>query len=326
MQITYQNPVWPGVMADPFVLWWQGEYYAYGTGPRAADGREFPMLHSTDFTHWELLGGALETPDSQDRNAYWAPEVAEREGRFYLYYSTAGDSGDETHRLRVAVADHPAGPFRDSGHLLLPQEDFSIDAHPFCDPLDGRWYLFFSKDFFDERVGTAISVVRLADDMVSVVRPVTTALRPGADWQVYEHDRTHYGQTWDAWHTVEGACVVVHEGLYYLIYSGGNWQSAGYGLGCAVAESVLGPYDEPELGPVVLHGMGNDVIGPGHNCVVSGPDGQTPFVVYHAWDKGLTGRRMCLDPLVWTPEGPRCAGPTWTPQTLDLPLKGTEMS
>ncbi|BAY98365.1 glycoside hydrolase family protein [Tolypothrix tenuis PCC 7101] len=30
----------------------------------------------------------------------------------------------------------------------------------------------------------------------------------------------------------------------------------------------------------------------------------------------MTARQMCLDKLIWTSEGPRCTGPTWTPQTI----------
>jgi hypothetical protein len=58
------------------------------------------------------------------------------------------------------------------------------------------------------------------------------------------------------------------------------------------------------------------VLGPGHNSIVLGPDGQTEYIVYHAWDINLEARRMCVDQLIWTPSGPRCDGPTWTPQTL----------
>ena len=154
--------------------------------------------------------------------------------------------------------------------------------------------------------------------MVSIDSPIITALRPSGDWQIYERDRLLYGQNWDTWHTVEGACVVMHRNRYYLLYSGGNWQSEGYGLGYAVADSALGPYREPEAGPVVLRGVGEHVIGPGHNSVVIGPDGATEFLVYHAWNGARTARQMCIDPLVWTPDGPRCAGPTWDPQTREL--------
>lgn len=316
MTPTYTNPVWPGHMADPFVLKWDGEYYAYGTSEGDRE-RIFTILHSADFAYWQDIGGALE-PLPGERHAYWAPEVAVRDGKFFLYYSAADGAGDDTHRLRVAVADNPAGPFRDTGRLLLPDEGFSIDAHPFCDPRDGRWYLFFAKDFFDARVGTALAVVPLGEDMVSAAGPVTTVLRPSADWQISSRNRDLYGQTWAEWHTVEGEFVLFHENRYFLLYSGGGWETPEYGVGYAVADSVLGPYREPESGPAVLRGVPGHVLGPGHNSVVPGPDGQ-PFVAYHAWDLAWTARRMCLDPLRWTPDGPRCDGPTWTPQTLPEP-------
>ena len=320
MSLKYTNPVWSGYLADPFVLKWQGEYYAYGTGGNAGDVRQpdgniFPVLHSTDFVRWEQVGGALKPLPNAE--AYWAPEVAARDGRFYLYYSAAGGGTDDTHRLRVAVADHPAGPFVDSGSLLLPGEGFTIDAHPFQDPKDGRGYLFFAKDFFDSRVGTALAVVPLADDMLSASGPVTTILRPSADWQIHARNREIYGRTWDAWHTVEGAFVVFHECRYYLLYSGGAWHTSEYGVGYAVADSVLGPYQEPEAGPVILRGVPGHVLGPGHNSVVLGPDDRAPFLAYHAWDSEQTARRLCLDPLVWTADGPRCS-PTWTEQEIEL--------
>ena len=46
------------------------------------------------------------------------------------------------------------------------------------------------------------------------------------------------------------------------------------------------------------------LIGPGHNSIVTGPDGED-WIAYHAWDAGMTARRMCVDKLVWTTDGPR---------------------
>ncbi len=37
---------------------------------------------------------------------YWAPEVVEADGRFWLYYSVG--HGDHRHQLRVAVATPPS--------------------------------------------------------------------------------------------------------------------------------------------------------------------------------------------------------------------------
>jgi hypothetical protein len=55
----------------------------------------------------------------------------------------------------------------------------------------------------------------------------------------------------------------------------------------------------------VLRGLPGHVIGPGHCSVVTGPDGVTDYLAYHAWNPGMTVRTMRLDPLQWTPDGPR---------------------
>jgi beta-xylosidase len=321
MSTTYQNPVWPGYFADPFVLRWRGEYFAYGTGERLEDdGRggvgTFKILNSPDLVSWKQVGAALTVP-AADTQSYWAPEVAEHEGRFYLYYSSAPAGQDELHRLRVAVAEHPAGPFVDAGAVLPETEGFCIDANPFRDPRDGQWYLFFAKDFFEERTGTGLAVVRLTPDLLRAAGAPQAVLRANADWQIYERNRSLYGKQWTAWHTVEGPCVVAQDGRYYCFYSGGNWQTHDYGVSYAVADHPLGPWQHAEKAePLVLRQRPGGLLGPGHNSYTLAPDGRTGMLIYHAWDQARTARRMCIDRVVWTKDGPRCEGPTTTPQTL----------
>lgn len=321
-EITYKNPVWAQYMADPAASKFRGEYYAYGTTTTPLD-RQFSVLHSKDLVNWRSLGGALTPLKDPAKTDYWAPEVTERDGTYYMYYSAGGPAG-EHHQLRVATAKDPAGPFVDTGKVLMPEEPFSIDAHPFRDPKTGKWYLFFAKDFFDGRVGTGVAAVELGDDMTSVVGPVKTIVRASADWQIFERNRTWYGKTWDAWHTVEGPFMVFCDGKYYCLYSGGRWDSENYGLGYAVADEVLGTYRDTEdsHGPSVLQGT-STLLGPGHNSVVLGPDDKTLFVVYHAWDPGHTARRMCLDPLVWVDGKPKCDGPSSDTKTVKLELAAT---
>lgn len=315
--LTYHNPVWNGYLADPQVFRYEGQYYAYGTG-KADDGRQFPILHSSDFANWIYAGGALEPINNPPMKEYWAPEVVEHKGKFYLYY--AGDL-----KMRVAVADSPVGPFMDSGKLLFPDLPFSIDGHPFFDPVSKQWYLFFAKDFFDNRVGTALAVVQLSDDMTSTVGPVTTVLRAFADWQIYERNRTLYDKKWDAWHTVEGPFVIYRDGQYYCFYSGGNWQTPGYGVGCAVSKNILGPYEDKWSvdKASVLSTIPDKLIGPGHNSVILGPDKQTWFIVYHSWNPQRTARQMCIDPIVWTENGPKTYNPSRETKTIALPLSGS---
>ncbi len=322
MTLAYQNPIWRGYFADPFILRVGREYFAYGTGDTLDAGCggvpcAFTVLRSPDLVNWRHLGGALVPPAQASGHVFWAPEVAYENGRFFLYYSSAPVGRDELHRLQVAAADDPAGPFETIGPVLPDGEGFCIDAHPFRDPRDGRWYLFYAKDFFEQRAGTGLAVVSLAPDMLRSEGASRIVVQANADWQIYERDRWLYDRRWAAWHTVEGPCVVAHEGRYYCFYSGGNWQTEHYGVSYAVADHPLGPWRHaPETGPVVLRQRAPDVLGPGHNSHTIAPDGRTELIVYHAWDANRTARRMCIDPLVWTPAGPRCQGPTTKRQVI----------
>ena len=318
--LNYSNPLWDGYCADPFVLRAGDFYYCYATSTPSSYGRQFALLRSKDLSNWEYLGGAL-TPMSGFEDAeHWAPEVCERDGRFWMYFSCNSPLGDDdtTQRLHVAVSGSPEGPFEVVKVNLFPDDGFTIDASPFHDPQSGKWFLFFARDFLDERVGTGTAVVELNDDMISWTGEVHTVVRASADWQVFERNRTIYGQTVEAWHTVEGAFVVFHEGQYVCFYAGGNWTNASYGVSFAVADSPLGPWldERSHEGAFVLRGDA-ETIGPGHNSVVLAPDGQTHFCVYHSWNREGTKRQLCLDPIKWTSDGPKVI-PTRGPQQLEL--------
>jgi beta-xylosidase len=319
---TYHNPVWPEIFPDPFVLRHGGVYYAYGTGPAAPDGGQVPVLRSSNLVQWEALGHAL-APASLPTSGVdvWAPEVASHDGRFHMYYSSGGAAAEGTdHKLRVAVAAHPAGPFVDAGKLLAPDQPFSIDAHPFRD-LDGQWYLYYCVDFLSRsaeegwRVGTGIVVDRL-QDMTTLAGAARTVVRPHHDWHIFRTGRAMYGSVYD-WHTVEGAAVQVHDGRYYCFYSGGAWERDNYGVSWVVADHPLGPWRLPEGGHEALlmrTPRGGELLGPGHNSFTVSPDGRETWIVYHAWDLAQTGRRMCIDRLEWVDGKPCTRGPTWTDQ------------
>ena len=309
---TFTNPVYPGYFADPFVLRHEGVYYAYGTNNQDLADEAFEILRSEDLVEWTLLGRALPAVDGLAAVDHWAPEVTAHDGRFYMYFSAGIE--DRGHSLRLAVADHPAGPFRHAGHVLTPDERFAIDASPFRDD-DGQWYLYYARDSLEgERVGTSLAVDRLVTMDRLAGEPVAV-LRPSADWQLFRRGRPMYGAVYD-WHTLEGPCVVKRLGRYWLFYSGGAWTGSGYGVSYAVADSPLGPFSEPAgEGPLLLRSRPGELEGPGHNSVVAGPEG-ADYIVYHAWDAAHTGRRMCIDRLGWTPEGPRTPGPSIAPQPV----------
>jgi GH43 family beta-xylosidase len=334
MSLHYTNPVYPYYFADPFVFRHEGTHFAVGTGVLEArseaehggtlltvDGRPgvFTLLQSNDLTAWTPVGAAMAALDPEFGDAYWAPEIAYAGGRFWLYYSVG--RGDKAHHIRVAVSDRPQGPYEDTGARLTDPFvcPFAIDASPFQDD-DGQWYLFSARDFLDAdgiyRAGTGLAVDRLVN-MTALAGDERVVMRARHDWQRFVSNRVMYGSRYD-WHTLEGPCVCKRNGRYYCLFSAGRWENETYGVDYAVADHVLGPYSDRgnESGARILRTRPGKIIGPGHNCVISGPDGQADYIVYHAWDAAMTARRMFLDRIEWTPAGPRSPGPSFEPQTM----------
>jgi len=108
------------------------------------------------------------------------------------------------------------------------------------------------------------------------------------------------------------------------MYSGGWYGDASYGVGFAAADDPARPWVKATHNPVFV--SGSRITGPGHHCVTTGPDGVTPYAVYHGYVDGRPGRKVHVDRLRWSTEGPRLGAgtlpgtPTETPQpVLDGP-------
>ncbi|HEX8130240.1 MAG TPA: glycoside hydrolase family 43 protein [Pyrinomonadaceae bacterium] len=306
---TYLNPVYGRDFPDPFILKHGGEYWAYCTG-FWHDGRAFGVLHSPDLVNWRELDGAL-APLPGEHPCYWAPEIVYENGRFLMYYSVGNE---KLMHLRVAVAEHPAGPFTDSGHRLTDAE-FAIDAHVFVDEEGTRW-LFYATDFLAHtHIGTGTVCDRMLDPytLAGEPHPVT---RARYDWQVYDPERKEKGGV--RWHTVEGPFVLRRKNLYYQMFSGGNWQNLTYGVSYAVSEQIARADEWEQMADgervlPILRTVPERVIGPGHNSVVRAPDNRELFCVYHRWD-GERGRVLAIDRLDWVGERMTVLGATTTPQ------------
>ena len=307
---SYHNPVYNYPSPDPFVLKYCGEYWAYSSGV-ADDGRCFGILRSRDLVHWQPVGGAME-PLAEMHPHYWAPEVTYNNGRFYLYYS----AGDEEHMsMRVAVAELPDGPFVDSGRWLT-SEKFAIDGHIFIDG-NGAWHLFYATDFLDRQwIGTGTVRDRLLDPFTLAGQPVPVTL-PQYDWHVYDPQRAEKGGV--RWHTVEGPFVLEHKGRYYQMFSGGNWQNLSYGVSYAIADRLETPGEWQQVADgkrvlPILRTLAGQVIGPGHNSVVRGPDNVQLYCVYHRWAEDSSARVLAIDVLDWAGDRLLALGPSNTPQ------------
>jgi GH43 family beta-xylosidase len=280
------------------------------------DGRCFPILHSTDLIRWTEHGSAMDAL-ANDHVEYWAPEVTFWNGTFYLYYS----SGDGVSmQLRVAESKQPSGPFTDSGRSLSPP-GFAIDPHVFKDE-DGRRWMFYATDFLEHtHIGTGTVCDRLLDPYSLAGSPLPVT-RGRFDWHVFDPERMEKGGV--RWYTIEGPCVLKHKGLYYEMFSAGNWKNMTYGVGYAYSDNIernqewTQVCDGNSIFPV-MQTVPDLAIGPGHNSVVRGPDNSQLYCIYHRWDASQVARLMAVDRLEFVGKQLVIYGPSTTPEHRPTP-------
>ena len=276
---TYRNPLLPDrEIADPFVLRVEGMYYLYPT----SDSRGFEVFVSSDLVHWVRKARAFKDPRGGD----WAPEVfynKRGDGKFYLYYTdNMPDSKREVlhKQIGVAVADSPLGPFTDKG-ALAPD---SIDADLFQDD-DGSLYL----SYVELDGGFKIIVQPMADPLHKKGEP-TVVIHPTEEWEKVSGKVT------------EGPFMLKHNGIYYLTFSGTGADSPNYGIGYATSKSPTGPFVKYAGNPIVHRG--GKVLGPGHHCVVEGPDGKLWLVYHQKWNAERNFHRfLAIDPIWFDGQG-----------------------
>ena len=282
MENSFKNPMFRG--ADPFVLFYDGFYYMYCTTehsetPRgyivfdtSSDGCDgFFVYRSADLKKWELLGRALKKGDVIGEKWFWAPEVLEYKGKFYMAYSA------EEH-IAIAVADHPAGPFKQTDKKWL-REDRAIDGSLFVDD-DGSAYLYYVR--LDG--GNRIFAAKMKSDLSGIEEEYGECLIKAEEpWE-----------TLDCL-VAEGPYVLKHKGLYYLTYSANHTRSEDYAMGYAVSDSPIGNFRKYQGNPILK--KQNGIVGVGHNSFVRAEDG-TLICVYHfhiGKNGYFTPRMFCLN-------------------------------
>lgn len=247
----------PVPLGDPFILLHEGTYYAYGTH----SDKGIEVYVSDNLKTWsrpaQLPDGlALNKKDVWADRWFWAPEVYLVNGTFYMYYSA-----DE--HICVATSKSPLGQFKQEKKEPMIADEKCIDNSLFIDD-DGKPYLFFDR--FND--GLNIWVAELTDDLLQIKRET---MRPCI----------HVSQPWEMiWPRVnEGAFVMKHEGMYYMTYSANSYESPFYGIGCATATDVNGPWTKYEHNPLLQ--CPGDLVGVGHSAMFRDKKGQLR-IVFHA--------------------------------------------
>ncbi|MGN6616772.1 MAG: glycoside hydrolase family 43 protein [Ilyomonas sp.] len=351
---TYTNPL-PVALGDPYVLYVKGDkYYMYGTG---GANHGFAAYSSTDLVHWKSEGqvwfannpnGWSDSTAGWD-GAYWAPEVYEVDGKFYMFYSAQWKVNPnkeyENFRIGVAVAEKPTGPFIDLTNKPVFDPGYPvIDANVFFDK-DGKCYLYYSraaykhpveseiaewarsKGWFKEIEESWVYGIELKQDFSGVTGEPVLLLRPPvsmtdkqAEWESRSVTTKEVNRRW-----TEGSVTFKKGDTYYIMYSANYFGGKNYAVGYATSKSPLGPFVKSEDNPVLEKNVdkGGIVTGTGHNSITYSPDGKEMFCVYHARTTATGNERVVfVDRMEILKDGRVIVhGPTTDPQPLPSGIK-----
>jgi GH43 family beta-xylosidase len=242
-------------LADPFILFHDGVYYAYGTN--SDDG--IPVYTSYDLVSWKQHSTfALHKDNSYGDKWFWAPEVYYKPENktFYLFYSA------EEH-ICVATSQSPTGPFKQTVQQPMRTEK-SIDNTLFIDD-DGKAYLFFVR--FTN--GNVIWSAELESDWMTVKEStLKMCIEATAAWERVQAK------------VAEGPSVFKQNGIYYLLYSANDYQNQNYGVGYATSNSLTGTWMKATENPI-LQKPDTELVGTGHGALFSDENGKLRYV-FHA--------------------------------------------
>lgn len=285
---TYTNPVVDYSLPDPSVIKGDdGYYYLYAT----EDIRNLPIHRSKDLVNWELVGTAFtdETrPDFEPKGGLWAPDINKIGDKYVLYYSMSVWGGEWTCGIGCAVADTPAGKFKDCGMMFRSN---GINVQNSIDPFyiedGGKKYLFWGSFH-------GIYGIELSDDGLKVkegAKPVQVA--------------------GDAY---EGTYIHKRDGYYYLFASIGRCCEgikSTYTTVVGRSDKLFGPYLDKQGRSMsdnhheVLIQKNESFVGTGHNSEIVTDKAGDDWMFYHAVKvSDSDGRVLMLDKIVWEDDWP----------------------
>lgn len=280
------NPVFPGWYADPEVRIFNHQYWIYPTFSAPYDQQVFmDAFSSPDLIHWKKHPHIVDTSSVKwAKRAVWAPSIVEKQGKYYLFFG-ANDiqSNEEKGGIGIAVADNPAGPFKDYlGKPLVDQFHNGaqpIDQFVFRDK-DGQYYLIYGG-------WRHCNIAKLNNDFTGFV--------PFEDGTTFK-EITPKGY-------VEGSFMILKNNKYYFMWSEGGWTGPDYAVAYAISDSPFGPFNR--IGKILQQDSAV-ATGAGHHSVIQIPGTDRWYIVYHRrplGEKDGNHRVTCIDEMHFDKNG-----------------------
>lgn len=267
----------PGDYPDPTIVREGKDYYMTHSPFYYMPG--FLIWHSQDLVNWEPISRAV--PEYE--GSVYAPELIIHEGRYYIYFPSAGTNW-------VVWTDDIRGAWSEPIDLKLGGID---PGHVIGE--DGKRYLYIN----DGRM------IELTDDGLATVGEVK---------KVY--DGWEYPRHWDTegmW--LEAPKLFKHGDYYYQISAQGGTAGppTSHMVVVARSKSVHGPWENSPYNPLIYTYSAHDNWwSKGHGTVIDDVNGDW-WVVYHSYANSYhtLGRQTLLEPLEWTSDG-------WLKQASEL--------
>ncbi|WP_242435925.1 family 43 glycosylhydrolase [Streptomyces sp. Root369] len=311
----YTNPVKSTKGADPWLEYYNGNYYLVTTSfTGVLTMRKSPTLAGLSTAASVQIWSDI----TSTRNTnIWAPEIHFLDGHWYLYYS-AGQSGaaccdsQRTHVLESAGTD-PMGPYtyknQLSGSNLTPG-GWLIDATV----LKANNSLYLIGSGFINGSTQSLVIAPMSNPYTLASSTFTIISSPTASWE------TSGGAV------NEGPEPLYHDGRTFLTFSASHCKTADYKLGQLelTGTDPLNPASWTKKStPVFQRNDAAGVYGPGHNGFFTSPDGTENWIVYHANDTATggcgNGRTTRAQKFTWNADGTPNFG---TPVALGTTLPG----
>jgi len=283
------NPLFPGWYADPEAAIFGRQYWLYSTYSAPYSQQVFfDAFSSPDLVHWTKHPRILDTASVKwAHRALWAPAIVAKGGKYYLFFGANDYHPEKPNEppggIGVAVADNPAGPFKDYlGKPLVGTIEHGaqpIDQFVFQDA-DGTYYLVYGG-------WQHCNIARL--------KPNFTGFLPMPDGTVFKEITPE--------NYVEGPLLFRRQGKYYFMWSEGGWTGPDYSVAYAVGTSPFGPFQR--VGKIMAQDPKVGT-GAGHHSVINVPGTDKWYIAYHRHplgDPDGNHRVVCLEELHFDAQG-----------------------
>ena len=190
------------------------------------------LLYSTvDMVNWTYRGTPITSATfskwAKQDNDCWASQCIERNGKWY-WYCTATIKGEAYPGIGVAVADNPAGPYRDPIGRPLVKGWFKIDPTVFIDD-NGQAYLFYGNNMLWYAKLTK-AMTSITGGEKEVVTKDEAAFGPYKGYDDNGNPKTNFE---------EASWIYKRNGKYFLEYAAGgvpeHWAYS-------TADNITGPW------------------------------------------------------------------------------------